>query len=151
MNLKGCIAMNRRRTLTLILTFIVLISALSGYIIGSFSVASGFSLKADDEVYPFGIDSITCTFSNRTILTIQYGDPFTIEQFVDGQWISVNNSDVDIRFELGLHTLKPLSSEKIAFPVSVYSSFDEVGAYRVELQGKAGKGTFTIYCPFSVK
>ena len=139
----------RKKTVTILLA--ALAAILVGYIIWSFNGTSGFSLKAKDEVYPCGIASIPCTFHNRTIRAIQYGESFTVEHFVDSRWIIVNGSDVDIRFQLGLHTLRPLSSVEITFPVFVYSSFYDAGDYRIVLQAKSGEDTFTIYCPFSVK
>lgn len=74
-----------------------------------------------------------------------------MERFVDNQWTNINDSETDTNFELGLHTLKPLSSVEILYLVSVYSSFNEVGEYRIVIQAKSGKDVFTIYCPFTVK
>lgn len=138
----------RKKNITI--SLVALAAILSGYLIWSFSGTSGFSLKAKDEVYPCGIASISCTFRNRTIRAIQYGESFTVEHFIDSQWTILNDSDVDINFELVLHTLRPLSSVEITYPVSVYSSFYDAGDYRIVIPVKVGNNDYTLYCRFSV-
>jgi hypothetical protein len=109
------------------------------------------TLKAQKETYTCGITSINCKLRNISFRTIKYGEPFFVEHFVDGIWIDLNDTEKGINFQLGLKTLKPLSSVEISYPVSAYSSFNVPGDYRIVIQVRTGEDNFALFCPFSVK
>lgn len=76
---------------------------------------------------------------------VNYGDSFVVEQFVDGQWIKVNDFEGEVNFHMPLYTLGPLSSKEISYPISIYSTFDDVGDFRIVIKVIAGEDQYTLY------
>lgn len=133
--------------------FVLIAILLCGCVLWIFSgdTVMRVTLKAEKETYPPGITSISCTLRNSSFRIINYGEPFVVEHYVNGAWVVVNDNEESLNFELGLKTLFPLSSAKITYPLSWFSSFEDEGDYRIKIQVQAGTDYYVLFCPFSVK
>ncbi len=97
------------------------------------------------------VTAISCKFNNYSLKTISYGETFTLERLINGEWKNINDSGRNINFHLTATKLRPFSTVNLSYPVSLYSSFLEDGAYRIAItilydQDKSLK----VYCPFTV-
>lgn len=109
------------------------------------------TLRAENDVYPRGVDTIICTLTNHSYRAIRYGEAFSVERFSDGQWSPVDESDSGIRFQTLEKRLGALSSAVLHYRVSAFSSFADGGDYRIVISVKAGDKDYTLYCGFSVE
>ncbi len=109
------------------------------------------TLRAEKDVYQCGIDTISCTLKNNSYRTVRYGEAFFVEHFSNGQWRTLDEYDRGIRFQTGAKRLGALSSIALHYPVSIFSSFKDVGDYRIVIQVKAGDNDYMLYCGFSVE
>ena len=107
-------------------------------------------LKAQEKVVPLGAEVVAFTLTNRTLRLIEYGEPFTLEYFEDGKWRKIDETEIDIMFQLPLYLLWPLSSVSIPYLVSAYSYLQRPGDYRIVTQIYGPEGKQTLYGNFSV-
>ena len=140
-----------RKQLLIILITVLALLFICAILIFSGDIRMKLTLQDLNETYPRGITSICCTLKNLSLRPIEYGEAFLIEHFVDCDWIALDDSEEKINFQLWIKILKPLESVEISYPVSLYSSFDNDGDYRVAIQVRAGKDYYTLLCPFSIK
>ena len=122
------------------------------------TAANAITLKPQRAVYPLGAELIRCTLNNGTPETIDYGIGFVLEQFVDGQWFSVNDREFKVMFAAVEFTAPPFSSAEIAFPAHAFSILKDAADFRIVFEVRMGpywpslhKEALTLYCPFSVR
>ena len=111
---------------------------------------NSITLQSEYDTYPQGITSISVCLKNQTLRAIEYGAAFSVDQYVDGNWMRLGDPDKPIYFELWAKTLIPLSAVDLTYPVSLFSDLQEAGVYRLAIDVRSGTETETVFCSFTV-
>ena len=109
------------------------------------------SLKAQYETYPKGTETVACTFKNRTMRTVTYGESFTLEYLDNGEWVNVSEYGTSPYFLMYAKMLGSLSSSEHSYYVGGYSALEEAGTYRIVTSVTMGEKELKLYCPFNVE
>ena len=111
---------------------------------------NGITLQGMSDTYPQNTTSISVRLKNNTLKTVEYGAAFSIDQYVDGEWMRLENPDKPVFFELWSKTLSPFFAVNLTYPISGYSDFQEVGTYRLVIDVRSGTETQTLYYSFTI-
>lgn len=78
--------------------------------------------------YPVGVDTITMVLENNSLGQVMYGESFSVEKFVDGEWVDVSGALAFNAIGLGLeeYDRKTLSVNTVMFPAPL-----GVGLYHI--------------------
>ena len=106
---------------------------------------------ADTAGAPSGVE---CTLSNYSIRPVYYGHEFSVEKLDQSRWVPVPAPD-NLRFELSIAVVQPLSSVKILYPTSLFTEPSGAGSYRIVQTVWTGTPAtakkHALYCEFIVE
>jgi hypothetical protein len=119
---------------------------------GGHSGLAGVSLRTENAYYAEGTVRVLTFWENTSDVPITYGEPWQLERYEGGRWVTVNNTDTPGAFIAIGYGLQPGWSAKHTYGLAMFDSDIPAGRYRIHTGFHlGGPGShYTITAEFAV-
>jgi len=101
-----------------------------GLLLGGMLLFGRVTITAQEKIYPVGTEEITVVWRNWTAKSMFYGEPFSLEAWVGGEWVPMEPVN-DLLFYLPAYGLLPGLNQKITYSTGFYYGPLQAGRYRI--------------------